>query len=127
MSANTSFLGVPDDPREVELVHGLAAKTREGKIQWTREGSAITAKVPNGLQLNFVLTTNIFTSVSDWQLFTVRDKSSSELVRVAGPATFALLIGGTNSLVLATDQLFKLVIGAVRDDLDNAIDSVKNL
>ena len=127
MSTNISVFGMPDDPREVELVRGLLAKTREGKIRWIREGSAITANVHKGLQLNFVLTTNIFTSVSDWQLFTVRDRSESELVRVAGAGAFGLVAMGTNSLVLAVNELFQLVIGSIRDDLDEAIDSVKNL
>jgi hypothetical protein len=127
VSTKINFLGNPDDPRELELLRGLEAKTREGKIRWSKAGSAITASVSNGLKLNFVLSTNVFTSVSDWQLFTVRDRRDSELVRVSGMPAFALAGAGTSALTVAADRLFRLAMASVRDDLDSAIDSVKNL
>ena len=114
-----------DDPRELALVLGLVAKTREGKIRWFKEGSAITALVPSGLNLNFVLSTNLFTASSEWQLFTVRDTRKNELVRVANTSVFLSPFRG--AIGAAVDELFQSVLALFRDDLDSAINSVKNL
>jgi len=55
MSTPLSFLQPPDDSREVELIRSLAEKTRQGKIPWSKQANALTATVPGGLQINFVL------------------------------------------------------------------------
>jgi len=116
----------PEESRELALVLGLLAKTREGKIRWFKEGSAITAVVPGGLNVNFVLSTNVFsTSSADWQLFTVRGSGKSELVRVANTPVFLSPVRG--SIGAAVDELFQSVLSFFRDDLDRAIDSLKNL
>ncbi len=123
MSTKPNLL--PDDSRELALVLGLVAKTREGKIRWAKAGSAITAVIPGALQLNFVSSTNFFTNSSDWQLFTVRDVRNNELVRIAN-ATLMLspLRAG---IIAAVDELYQSVLAFFRDDLDKAIDSVKGL
>lgn len=130
MSAGTNPLGflVPPDPRQVELVLNLDMKTKQGKIRWIREGSAISASVPSGLKLNFVLSANIFAAAaSEWQLFTVRDSKGSELLRVTNSSSFILSTTRSNALTGATESLYRSAIATIRDDLDNAIDSVKNL
>jgi hypothetical protein len=114
-----------EDSRELALVLGLLAKTREGKIRWLKEGSAITAMIPVGLNVNFVLSTNVFTASSEWQLFTVRAAGKSELVRVANTPAFLGPLRG--AIGAAIDELFQSVLSYFRDDLDSAIDSVKNL
>jgi hypothetical protein len=127
MSVPSKFIGNPDNSRELELIRNLEAKTRDGKIRWFREGSALTANILGGLKLHFVLTTNLFTSVSEWSLFTVRDKSNQELLQVMGGPFQSILSVGGSAVVAATNELFNLVNGSRRDDLDSAIDSVKNL
>ncbi len=123
MSTKPNLLA--EDPRELALILGLVAKTREGKIRWFKQGSAITAMVPGGLNLNFVLSTNFFTTSSEWQLFTVRDARNNELVRVGNTPTFLSPLRG--NVGAAVDELFQSVLALFRDDLDSAIDSVKNL
>jgi hypothetical protein len=127
MSVTKRLIGDPEDKREVELIRSLEAKTREGKIRWFREGSAFTATVPGGLKLNFVITTNIFTSLTEWSLFTVRDKNDNELLHVTGGALLSILTASGTGIVSATNDLFNLLNASRRDDLDSAINSVKNL
>jgi hypothetical protein len=129
MSSNLNrLLGLPDDSREVELTRSLLDKTKQGKIPWVRQGTALTAAIPGGLHANFVLAPTIFATPSNWQLFTVRDSRGNELVRVSGPGGFAILAGAAMSpLVAAANDLFRAVHGAVGDDLDRAIDSIKKL
>lgn len=114
-----------EDSRELALVLGLVAKTREGKVRWFKAGSAVTAMIPDGLNLNFVLSTNLFTMSTEWQLFTVRDARNNELLRVANTPIFLSPLRG--GIAAAVDELFQSVLALFRDDLDKAIDSVKNL
>jgi hypothetical protein len=123
------FFGTSDDPREVELILSLVEKTRQGKIPWVKQSNALTATIPSGFQINFVLTpVTLFAPHSNWQLLTVRDRTGSELVRVPNAPMVTILAGAARSaLVEAADQLFKLVNGAVGDDLDRAINTIKKL
>jgi len=123
------FFGQSDDPREVELIHSLVEKTRQGKIPWVKQANALTATIPLGFQVNFVLAPLSFiTANPSWQLLTVRDASGSELVRVSNPPMFTVLAGaGRSALLQAADELFKLVNGAAGDDLDRAINTIKKL
>ena len=140
MSAHlNAMLGLPEDPRQVELVKGLLAKTQQGKIGWVKQGMAFTASLPNGIVVNFVLAAAI--GGMNWQLFTVRDKKGNELVRVDSWGAFAIVAGPTkvagparvagpatiSPLLAATDELFATVRGATGDVLDRAIESLKNL
>jgi hypothetical protein len=125
---NSIFFGQPDDPREVELIRSLVEKTRQGKIPWVKQANALTATIPSGLQINFVLAPAIVASYASWQLLTVRDKSASELIRVNNAPFVTILAGAARSaLVEAADELFKLVNSAAGDDLDRAISTIKKL
>ena len=127
MSATHRLIGSPDDPREIELIRSLQDKTREGKITWRTEGSAITANILGGLKFSFVTTTNIFTYSSEWSLFTVRDKDNNQILQVSGGSILSILAGASSGVASATNDLFNLINASRRDNLDNAIDSVKNL
>jgi hypothetical protein len=130
MSALNNVLGQQDDPRKVELIRSLIDKTRQGRIPWTKRASALTAMVPTGVEVNFVLSPiSIFTQYSGWQLFTVRDRSGSELVRVENVTSVVSILAGATrgALVEAADDLFKLVNAAAVDKLDRAIDTIKKL
>jgi hypothetical protein len=122
------MFGLSEDPRQVELVNGLLEKTRQGKISWSKQGTAITATLPNGIAANFVLAPNLYTWATSWQLFTVRDIQGNELIRVnSSGISVASAMGGGSPLIVATNELFKAVHGFAGDDLDRAIDSLKKL
>jgi|SRR5882672_8504276 len=127
---NNAFFGLSDDPREVELIQSLVEKTRQGKISWSKQANALTATIPRGFQINFVLAPTSFISpnLTNWQLLTVRDTSGSELVRVTNAPMISVLAGTAKSALLdAADELFKVVNGATGDDLDRAINAIKKL
>jgi hypothetical protein len=120
-----------DDPRKVELIRSLVEKTRQGRIPWIKQANAITATIPNGFQINFVLgLASILSPYKTWELLTVRDKSGSELVRVNNSTMISVLAGQAGSggpQIAAANELFDLVNRATGDDLDRAINTIKNL
>jgi hypothetical protein len=127
---NNAFYGQSDDPREIELILNLNLKTRQGKIPWVKQANAITANIPGGFQINFVVATTLtFLPQSlNWDLLTVRDKSGNELVRVNGGNMISVITGGTRSeLIAAADDLFKAANGVTGEGLDRAINAIKNL
>jgi hypothetical protein len=130
MSALNRILGLPDDPRELELIRGLIDKTKQGRIPWVKKQTmAFTAAIPNGLEMNFVLSRSLLAPSSTWELFTVRDVNGSELLRVTNPSSIGLLASGATASAVsnATNELFRVVYGAVGDDLDRAINTIKKL
>ena len=60
MSTPLSSLRPPDDNREIELIRSLVEKTRQAKIPWVKQATAITAVIPGGVQINFVLSSLMF-------------------------------------------------------------------
>jgi hypothetical protein len=130
MSALNRLLGLPDDPREVELVQGLIDKTKQGRIPWARQATAYTASIPRGLEMNFVISPSLFSPAPSWELFTVRDANGIQLLRVPNPRGGSLMVTSPNPenpVVTAADNLFRTVRGALGDDLDRAIDTIKKL
>lgn len=126
---NVFLRGASTDPREVLLLQSLAEKTREGKISWVKAGDAITARIPNGVEVNFVLLpTSIITSQSTWQLLTVRDRVGSELVKLSNSSNALVALAGSGksaALIQAANDLFKLVNSG--DDLERAIETINKL
>jgi hypothetical protein len=125
---NAFLEGSSNDPREVLLVQGLLEKTREGKISWVKAADAITARIPNGFQINFVLSpTSIISSHSStWQLLTVRDRAGSELLRVNNSAiNFITGVAKGAALMQLVNDLFRLVNSG--DDLERAIQTINKL
>src|SRR6266849_1984926 len=123
---NNSFYGPAADPREVELIQNLLIKTRQGKIPWVKQGNAITANIPGGFQINFVVspTISFVPQSTNWQLLTVRDKSGSELVRVNGGSVISVLTGGAGSETIAVaNELFIAVNGVTGEGLERAINT----
>lgn len=123
-----TLIGLPDDPREVEFVLSLLAKTREGKISWMKKGNAFTAVIPNGITVNFVLGATLFGMTPSWQLFTARDRAGNELIQVNSPGLVSIVSStATGPLLEATNQLFNVVSGTSGDELQQAIESLKKL
>lgn len=130
MSSNPNSLPeIPGDPREIELIRGLLEKTKQGKIPWSRQGNAITAKIANGLQVNVVMAPYLITDGPSWELATVRDRSGNELIKVVAPSANSGIqaLFGKSGLVTAVDDLFRAALGTVGDELDRAINSLKSL
>jgi hypothetical protein len=123
------MLGMSDDPRKVELVQSLIEKTRQGKIPWVKQASALTASIPSGVQVNFVLSPLTFLKPFSWQLLTIRDRGGNELVRVSNDPNMISVLAGkaVSPLVAVADELYSLVNTAAGDDLDRAINTIKNL
>jgi hypothetical protein len=128
-------LGFGDDPRRVALVKLLTDKTKQGKIRWAKQRSAITASLP-GFEVNFVTQPSLIGSET-WQLFTVRDTQGNELLRTSpAPLPFLLpssplptipVLSGELTVEQAVGELFAAVNRSAGDDLDRAISTIKNL
>jgi hypothetical protein len=119
-------ISLPDDPRKIEFVRNLLAKTREGKVSWVKKGGAFSATIPDGITMNFVVGVSPFGLATTWDLFTVRDKTGNELIQVRGLDFFS--IGKTDPLREATTELFVVVSSGISgDELERAIESLKKL
>lgn len=128
-------LGFGDDPRKVALVKLLIEKTRQAKIRWAKQRSAITASLP-GFEVNFVTQPSLLGSES-WQLFTVRDTRGNELLRTtpsylpfllpSSPVQTTPVPTGEPTVEQVVDELFATVNRSAGDDLDRAISTIKNL
>jgi hypothetical protein len=130
-------ISLPDDPRKIEFVRNLMAKTKEGKVAWLKKGNALTTAIPDGITINFVVGTSAFGIAAGWELFTVRDKAGNELIQVKAPDFLSAIakarsvseaMRGPSPLLEATNQLFAVVSGGISgDELERAIESLKKL
>jgi len=128
-AARNPFLTREDDPRHIELVAKIAQKTRLKKISWRRTGTGVTASIPGGLEFSFVLSVNFFAPfgiAANWQLFTVRQASGQELLKIENLSGVPALLGPT-PLQSAVTNLFEAVRGSASDDLDSAINAVDRM
>jgi hypothetical protein len=117
-----------EDPRKIEFVRSLLTTTKAGKVSWVKKGNAYTALIPNGVTVNFVLSTALFGMNPSWELFTVRDRAGNELIDVNSPGLISVISKtAVGPLLEATNQLFAVVSGATGDALDQAIESLKKL
>lgn len=128
MSANRSFYGEPEDPRDIRLVKSLIEKTKEGKVPWVRSTNAVTAMLPGKLEVNFVAQSGILWGTdAGWQLFTVRELQN-EILRVNAPTPLGVAFQRANPALLeAVGELFAAVNRASDAVIDRAIDSIKKL
>lgn len=127
-----SLLMFGDDPRKVDLVKLITEKTKQGKARWAKQRGAITANLPGGFEVNFVIQPNLVGSES-WQLFTLRGAGGNELIRATPPPASYYLMPSAPiqtsgpTLAQAVDELFAAVNRSAGDDLDRAISTIKNL
>ncbi len=124
MSANVSTLvGWFEDPRHIQLVQKLTEKTRQGKVPWLRSLNGITADLPDGLSVNFVLQASIFPAQSTWELFVIRDSKGNEILRVHSVGVFQVLVGNSKATRLqeAVAELFSSILTLVGDEVEKAI------
>ena len=130
-NTNLAFFGESaEDPLRVALVKELTEKTKQGKVRWVNKQNAITATLPGGLEVNFVVQSSLLGSNS-WQLFTLRDFGGNELIRATPSRTFPFITPPPapipTSLEQAIDELWATVRGSASADLDRAISTIKNL
>jgi hypothetical protein len=125
------------DPRARRLVQAITAKTRERKIVWSKTSTVLLAAAPGGMQLSFVFNPSMLSFVSgiDWELFTIRDSSGNEILKVQNekppilPLTPAQVPGASTKepVVDAVDELFRTVGERAKDDIDKAIDLIDKM
>jgi hypothetical protein len=147
MSAPNSFLrllglGVlGDDPKELELLENITQKTVLGKITWHKTSSSLVADA-GGMQLSFVRTKVPYSKTSGggglWDMFTIRTPQGLELMRVEDPATNFFIMPATppesadapsprSKILQAVDNLYVVADTKGRGEIDNAINTIKNL
>jgi hypothetical protein len=136
-----------EDPKEIELVENVIAKTKAGKIIWQRQSSSLFATV-GALQMNFVhsstsnaLAARLLGVGGSWDIFSIRRQNGTEILKVAQPQTGMLAGLGApptppgsqvpppsrSKLLQAVDTLYEIASSRGQGDIDNAIDVIKNL
>lgn len=101
-----------EEARKVALVVKIIQKTQQGKIDWQRGSSSISALTPNGVQFDFILGAPIL-GPQTWVSFNVRDQNMEVLKVQKVP----LLLGRSTGLERAIDALFSIAQGRVQDNV----------
>jgi len=71
------------DPKYLDLIDKITAKTRANKIRWKSTPTGHSATVSGEIQLGFVRSRGGgLTSPKGWALFTIRDENENEILRV---------------------------------------------
>jgi hypothetical protein len=123
------------DQKQLELVHKLTEKTKQGKIAWERSTNSLSASVSGTMFLNFVLSPTYPVGIQCWDLFTVRDSTTGkELLKVQNWEEVPLLgitAGPEGSppdqLGAAARELFAAAANSARGDIEHAIELVDRL
>jgi len=128
----STLIGLPSPGggfREVALIRKILERTKQGKVKWQRQPSAISAATANGLQFYFVLTAPFAPLGQDWVTFTVRDQNA-EIATVQKnplPIPIPTVSFPTDPVVSAANELFQAVSGAAEDNVDRAIRKLDNI
>ena len=122
--------GVLDDSKQLELINTAIEKTREGRLRWHSETVAYEADLPDGGQLVFLLSSPRTLGGRTWDLFLVRRRDGTEILAVQH--TDSSVLGGTigtegSPLENAVAELFGIVTGSARVEVDKVIEQIKNL
>jgi hypothetical protein len=132
----SAILGGAGDSKQIELVENVIEKTRLGKITWAKTGSTLVANVP-GMQLSFVRSSSPYASIlaggGAWDVFSIRSQQGSEIMKVEQSAT--LFWAATpptappprGKLLETVDRLYSIADAKGQGDIDNAINTIKNL
>jgi hypothetical protein len=135
-----------EDPKEIELVENIIAKTKAGKILWQRQASSLVATVAT-MQMNFVrsssanaLVGRILGGGGAWDMFSIRRQDGTEILKVEQPQTSFLVFSPPtpagaprpappqrSKLLQAVDRLYSIADVKGPGDIDKAIDVIKNL
>ena len=70
-----------DDPKYLDLIEKITAKTRANKIRWEMTETGVSANISGKVQLGFVRSRG-WASGRGWALFTIRDEKGNEILRV---------------------------------------------
>jgi hypothetical protein len=133
---------VGDDPKKLELIENIVAKTELGKIPWEKTPSTLVANVP-GMQLSFVRSSASAWSIlggssSGWDIFSIRNQQGSEIMKLEQPLANFWAMTPPNApppappprskLLQAVDTLYAIAEtkGQV-GEIDKAINVIKSL
>jgi hypothetical protein len=148
------FLNALQPNKKILLVKKITEKTREGKINWQKTPNGFAAYVPGILKIIFVdaPAITIFTNVTRWVIFVVRDEVGTELLKVENqtsaiprstsseglgeglglippihqPSLLTMLAG--DPLTNAVTELYNIVVTQVgTGGVDKAIDQLEKL
>lgn len=132
--------------QQLLLIKKLTEKTTQGRILWKISDTGLTASVGSDMELAFVRTPSSGFSVlqrlvgkkspSGWRLFTIRDASGTELLRVEEEQEGELPGRGAMSLqflippdprIAAVTELFEAALREENRHLQKAIDLVDKI
>lgn len=121
-------LPIVGDPKQVELVRKIKEKTEQGRIVWERGKTSVFALAKRQMLLHFVVSP----MGAGWALFTVRDANTkTDIMKVesAGDVSsfLAALTGVSTPLVEAVNDLYRVVQGKAKGEIDHAIDLIEGI
>ena len=119
--------GVFDDSSQLELVNAVIEKTHEGRLRWRRENDTYEADLPEGGQLIFFVSAPRLFGPKTWAHFIVRRRDGTEIFTVQHTEFPEFEGTANNALQSAVAQLFSIVTGSARVEVEKVIEQIKNL
>lgn len=119
-----------DDASPLELVNTINEKTREGRLRWRRENKTFEADLPDGSQLVFAVSVRRLLAKTTWSQFIVRRRDGTEVLAVQHTESSNLAgpLGRAGSeLQVAVAELFNVVTGSARIEVEKMIEQIKSL
>lgn len=116
-----------NDPKYIDLINKITEKTRANKIRWQMTQTGVSATAPGKIQLGFVRSRGLLGD--SWSLFTVRDESGTEILRVDNIVALARVFGVNDipPLPKAADALYAAIEQSGRAELEKVIELIDRI
>jgi hypothetical protein len=123
------------EAKNVELILKILQKTVEGKIQWKRQKSSVTASLPDGLSAEFVVPSSPpitfgflrgFTP-ENWLSFEIKDEKGSSIVAIKNEGVLVNALRSGPGAVAAAEALYGAIVNLDTAKLKHVIDAIDKM
>lgn len=121
------------EQKNLELILKVAQKTLDGKVEWTKTASTLSASLAGGLHASFKISTTMpiaflrGLSPENWLSFEIKNESGNYLVSVENQGILVNALKGDMNTAIAAQKLFEAIVQLATADLDRAIDAVDKM
>jgi hypothetical protein len=123
------------EAKNVELISKLLQKTAEGKIQWKRQKSSVTASLPDGLSAEFAVPSSPAITFSflrgitpeNWFNFEIKDEKGNSIVVIKNEGVLVRALRSGPSAVSAAEALYRAVVNLDTAKLKHVIDAIDKM
>jgi hypothetical protein len=117
--------------KPVALIEKITEKTRQGRIVWQVTETGMSCSIDNRMEISFVRVPRALPGGSGWDLFTVREATGTEILRVerfrSRPALPPVPGTAEEAILAAADRLYEEIMAAKGSRVDKAIEIIDSV